>query len=56
MTADSGSAEVAQVEGFGEEAYVVIVAVRDSKDPEGPALTFTPATWVTFVRATSTFH
>jgi hypothetical protein len=33
-----------------------VVAVRDSKDPHGPALTFTPATWVTFVRATSTFH
>ncbi|MEU4338280.1 DUF397 domain-containing protein [Micromonospora lupini] len=28
-----------------------IVAVRDSKDPHGPALTFTPAAWATFVRA-----
>ncbi|MER7270278.1 DUF397 domain-containing protein [Micromonospora carbonacea] len=25
-----------------------IVAVRDSKDPAGPALTFTPAAWTTF--------
>ncbi|SCG63763.1 DUF397 domain-containing protein [Micromonospora inositola] len=26
-----------------------VVAVRDSKDPAGPALTFTPAAWRTFV-------
>jgi hypothetical protein len=25
-----------------------IVAVRDSKDPHGPALTFTPGEWRTF--------
>ncbi|MBM7077520.1 DUF397 domain-containing protein [Micromonospora humida] len=25
------------------------VAVRDSKDPDGPALTFAPASWRTFV-------
>jgi hypothetical protein len=25
-----------------------IVAVRDSKDPEGPALIFTPADWEAF--------
>lgn len=25
-----------------------VVAVRDSKDPAGPALTFTPAAWSTF--------
>jgi hypothetical protein len=25
-----------------------IVAVRDSKDPQGPALTFTPAEWKAF--------
>jgi hypothetical protein len=25
------------------------VAVRDSKDPEGPALTFTPAAWRSFM-------
>ncbi|MEU8262966.1 DUF397 domain-containing protein [Micromonospora sp. NPDC048999] len=26
-----------------------VVAVRDSKDPQGPALAFTPAAWSTFV-------
>ncbi|MBM0275247.1 DUF397 domain-containing protein [Micromonospora tarensis] len=26
-----------------------IVAVRDSKDPSGPALTFPPAVWAAFV-------
>ncbi|PWR06563.1 DUF397 domain-containing protein [Micromonospora acroterricola] len=26
-----------------------VVAVRDSKNPSGPALTFTPAAWRTFV-------
>ncbi|MCX5115969.1 DUF397 domain-containing protein [Micromonospora sp. NBC_00362] len=29
-----------------------LVAVRDSKDPAGPALTFLPAAWTTFVRST----
>ncbi|MGC4796243.1 DUF397 domain-containing protein [Micromonospora saelicesensis] len=28
-----------------------LVAVRDSKDPAGPALTFSPADWLRFVRA-----
>ncbi|WFE48372.1 DUF397 domain-containing protein [Verrucosispora sp. WMMD1129] len=28
-----------------------LVAVRDSKDPTGPALTFSPAAWADFVRA-----
>ncbi|WFE55961.1 DUF397 domain-containing protein [Micromonospora sp. WMMD712] len=28
-----------------------LVAVRDSKDPSGPALTFSPAAWSRFVRA-----
>ncbi|MFI5488714.1 DUF397 domain-containing protein [Micromonospora echinaurantiaca] len=26
-----------------------VVAVRDSKDPDGPALTFAPAAWRAFV-------
>ncbi|MFJ6196718.1 DUF397 domain-containing protein [Micromonospora sp. NPDC092111] len=26
-----------------------IVAVRDSKDPDGPALTFAPVAWHTFI-------
>ncbi|GAA2184383.1 DUF397 domain-containing protein [Micromonospora lupini] len=31
-----------------------IVAVRDSKDPGGPALTFTPTAWASFVRSART--
>nr|WP_223187169.1 DUF397 domain-containing protein [Streptomyces sp. CBMA29] len=27
------------------------VAIRDSKNPEGPTLTFTPAEWTSFQRA-----
>lgn len=26
-----------------------VVAVRDSKDPDGPALTFSPADWSAFI-------
>jgi hypothetical protein len=33
--------------GLGPEA----VAVRDSKDPAGPVLAFTPAAWDAFVAA-----
>ncbi|GIJ23518.1 DUF397 domain-containing protein [Micromonospora lutea] len=29
-----------------------VVGVRDSKDPHGPALTFTPDTWRAFVELT----
>jgi Domain of unknown function (DUF397). len=28
-----------------------VVGVRDSKDPDGPVLTFDPAAWRVFVRA-----
>lgn len=31
-----------------------VVAVRDSKDPLGPVLTFTPASWRAFVAAAAT--
>ncbi|WP_326637548.1 DUF397 domain-containing protein [Streptosporangium sp. NBC_01755] len=31
-----------------------IVAVRDSKDPNGPKLLFTPTEWGTFVRSIKT--
>jgi hypothetical protein len=31
-----------------------IVAVRDSKDPHGPALAFTPGRWREFTRAVKT--
>lgn len=27
------------------------IMVRDSKNPSGPALTFTPRTWTAFIRA-----
>ncbi|RQX00060.1 DUF397 domain-containing protein [Micromonospora inaquosa] len=33
-----------------------LVAVRDSKDPAGPALAFSPAAWANFVRATKSGH
>lgn len=33
-----------------------IVAVRDSKNPTGPTLTFAPTAWATFIRATKTPH
>ncbi|GIJ07068.1 DUF397 domain-containing protein [Micromonospora andamanensis] len=33
-----------------------VVAVRDSKDPHGPALTFTPTAWTTFIEATRNDH
>ncbi|MET7805884.1 DUF397 domain-containing protein [Micromonospora chersina] len=31
-----------------------VVAVRDSKDPSGPVLTFDPASWRAFVAAAPT--
>ncbi|MEV6972608.1 DUF397 domain-containing protein [Kitasatospora sp. NPDC093806] len=31
--------------------YPVLVPVRDSKDPAGPALHFSPAAWHSFVAA-----
>ncbi|GAB3812642.1 DUF397 domain-containing protein [Micromonospora zhanjiangensis] len=30
-----------------------VVAVRDSKDPTGPILTFSPTAWAGFVRSTA---
>ncbi|RAO27752.1 hypothetical protein PSN13_05640 [Micromonospora saelicesensis] len=33
-----------------------LIAVRDSKDPAGPALTFSPAAWSGFVRVTKSGH
>ncbi|WP_433341649.1 DUF397 domain-containing protein [Micromonospora sp. CA-111912] len=33
-----------------------LVAVRDSKDPVGPALTFSSAAWTSFVRSTKSPH
>jgi len=31
-----------------------VVAVRDSKNPDGPVLTFTPAEWRTFIDSVKT--
>ena len=31
------------------DGYPGVVPVRDSKDPQGPALTFTPTAWTTFI-------
>lgn len=42
-TANGNCVEVAGVPGA--------VAVRDSKDPDGPALVVTPAGWVSFLDA-----
>ncbi|MDG4839850.1 DUF397 domain-containing protein [Micromonospora sp. WMMD967] len=33
-----------------------LVAVRDSKDATGPALTFSPAAWSAFVGFTKSWH
>ncbi|RAN94254.1 DUF397 domain-containing protein [Micromonospora noduli] len=33
-----------------------LVAVRDSKDPAGPALTFSPVAWSSFVQVTKSRH
>ncbi|WP_184721163.1 DUF397 domain-containing protein [Streptosporangium saharense] len=38
--------EVAGLKGVG---HADLVAVRDSKDPEGPKLFFTPAEWDAFL-------
>jgi hypothetical protein len=31
------------------DGYPALLPVRDSKDPHGPALTFTPAAWAAFL-------
>jgi hypothetical protein len=43
--------EVAVVAG-DMEAIGQVIAVRDSKDPHGPALIFTPDEWVAFTAGT----
>lgn len=42
--ADGSCVEVA-------DNLALLVAVRDSKDPKGPVLTFASATWTRFVRS-----
>ncbi|MFI1914017.1 DUF397 domain-containing protein [Nocardia sp. NPDC020380] len=41
-----GQTDCVEVAWLGEEA----VGVRDSKNPTGPALVFTPGQWDSFVR------
>ena len=45
-TASGGNGSCVEVANLG-----TIVAVRDSKDPEGPKLTFTPDDWRIFLRS-----
>jgi hypothetical protein len=40
-------AVMARAKGSGR-----VIAVRDSKDPDGPALIFTPAEWTAFTAGT----
>ncbi|MBB4919175.1 hypothetical protein FHS44_006317 [Streptosporangium saharense] len=42
--------EVAELKGVAE-GRADLVAVRDSKDPEGPELFFTPAEWDAFLNS-----
>jgi hypothetical protein len=42
------------VEWTPQFAATGVVPVRDSKDPSGPALTFTTTGWTTFVNAVAT--
>ncbi|MDG4803977.1 DUF397 domain-containing protein [Micromonospora sp. WMMD980] len=42
----SGQSECVEVAGN----LAGVVGVRDSKDPTGPVLTFTPEAWCAFVR------
>jgi Domain of unknown function (DUF397) len=49
-TQNGSCVEVATVPASKEGSHRV-VAVRDSKDRQGPVLTFTPAEWRTFAAA-----
>ncbi len=46
-----GDGECVEVAGFADS-----VGVRDSKDRQGPALSFAPAGWVRFVAAARVGH
>ncbi|WP_377269844.1 DUF397 domain-containing protein [Peterkaempfera sp. SMS 1(5)a] len=63
MNADNSSAPVWRKSSYsganGQCVEVAVpgpasVAVRDSKDPLGPALTFSPEAWAAFVAAAGT--
>ncbi|WBB57765.1 DUF397 domain-containing protein [Streptomyces sp. WMMC500] len=47
----SGNGGANCVEWAPAHAISGIIPVRDSKDPHGPALTFEPAAWSSFVAA-----
>ncbi|MGC4867113.1 DUF397 domain-containing protein [Micromonospora sp. DT53] len=46
-TRSGGEGDCVEVAGFAET-----VGVRDSKDPQGPTLTFTPSVWTAFIAST----
>ncbi|MET7867437.1 DUF397 domain-containing protein [Micromonospora taraxaci] len=46
-TRSGSEGDCVEVAGFAET-----VGVRDSKDPQGPVLTFTPSAWTAFVEFT----
>ncbi|MGW3889437.1 DUF397 domain-containing protein [Micromonospora chokoriensis] len=46
-TRSGGEGDCVEVAGFAET-----VGVRDSKDRQGPVLTFTPSAWAAFVTFT----
>ncbi|MET8093074.1 DUF397 domain-containing protein [Micromonospora sp. NPDC005220] len=46
-TRSGGEGNCVEVAGFPES-----VGVRDSKDRQGPALTFTPSAWTAFIAST----
>ncbi|MGC4857084.1 DUF397 domain-containing protein [Micromonospora sp. DT4] len=48
-TRSGGEGDCVEVAGFAET-----VGVRDSKDQQGPVLTFSPPAWTDFVAATRT--
>ena len=45
--ADEASVEIAFVAG-SKEGSDYVITMRDSKDPDGPVLTFTPDEWKAF--------
>ncbi|MFF0154098.1 DUF397 domain-containing protein [Micromonospora sp. NPDC005203] len=48
-TRSGGEGNCVEVAGFADA-----VAVRDSKDRQGPTLTFTPSVWAAFIASTRT--
>ncbi|MEV4496903.1 DUF397 domain-containing protein [Micromonospora arborensis] len=46
-TRSGGEGKCVEVAGFADA-----IGVRDSKDRQGPALTFTPSAWTAFIAST----